>query len=260
MNMVELLDRPVAFHRCFVDLTGDVKAALLLSQALYWQRRAKQKDGWWYHTREEWLHDTGLTRPELETARGKCKPYLLYELRDIPAVTYYHVDEAALERALMLLAGITPTGETESGNQVGAVEPNNNKNTQTNTQTTRAPKWKGNALWNLQHGQEPTPEQLADALDAELLTKIPNRLSEGLRLGQFPQDLDAQKVYRWIAEREAEGQSLDRFVEYIMSDPRRSAAAWVYHKTPQYIKRDWPRAFPQASAQGKAPGSGTFYG
>ena len=33
--LLQLLDRPIAFHRCFVTLTGSVTAALMLSQALY---------------------------------------------------------------------------------------------------------------------------------------------------------------------------------------------------------------------------------
>jgi len=34
-----LLGRHIAFHRRLVDLTANVKAALLLSQTIYWTRR-----------------------------------------------------------------------------------------------------------------------------------------------------------------------------------------------------------------------------
>ena len=33
--MIELLDRPIAFQRIFVNLTGSINAALFLSQAVY---------------------------------------------------------------------------------------------------------------------------------------------------------------------------------------------------------------------------------
>ena len=36
-----LLGRHIAFHRRLVDLTGNVKAALLLSQAVYWTRHGR---------------------------------------------------------------------------------------------------------------------------------------------------------------------------------------------------------------------------
>ena len=51
MNSLNLLNRPIAFHRCLVILTGSILAALLLSQALYWQRRVpEQRDGRWFKT------------------------------------------------------------------------------------------------------------------------------------------------------------------------------------------------------------------
>ena len=70
-QLLQLLDRPIAFHRCFVTLTGSVTAALMLSQALYWQRRCKEPEGWWYKTLEEWTEETGLNRRETEAARIK---------------------------------------------------------------------------------------------------------------------------------------------------------------------------------------------
>lgn len=72
MRFLKLLDRPIAFHRCFVDLAGSVTAALVLSQAIYWQKRIlEDRDGWWYKTRSEWMEETGLSRRQQETAR-KC--------------------------------------------------------------------------------------------------------------------------------------------------------------------------------------------
>ena len=61
VNALNLLDRPIAYHRVFVTLTGSVKAAVLLSQAVYWQKRAKQTDGWWYKTAEDWEDETVLS-------------------------------------------------------------------------------------------------------------------------------------------------------------------------------------------------------
>jgi hypothetical protein len=37
-HLIDLLDRPIAFHRIFVELTGSVLAAVMLSQAFYWSR------------------------------------------------------------------------------------------------------------------------------------------------------------------------------------------------------------------------------
>jgi hypothetical protein len=59
-----LLGRQIAFHRRLVDLTASVKAALLLSQALYWTRHGRdieQCAGWFYKTIGQWEMETGLS-------------------------------------------------------------------------------------------------------------------------------------------------------------------------------------------------------
>ena len=102
-SMLTLLDRPIAFHRCFVDLTRKVAGALLLSQAIYWQRRCESKDGWWWKTAEDWLEETGLHRKEFESARRSCAPFLQHERRDIPAKCYYRVDLDEVQSRLSVL-------------------------------------------------------------------------------------------------------------------------------------------------------------
>jgi len=48
-------------------------AAALLSQLLYWTDRAASPEGWVYKTGPEWGSELGLTRHELETARGQLR-------------------------------------------------------------------------------------------------------------------------------------------------------------------------------------------
>ncbi len=97
-HLLRLLDRPIAFHRCFVTLTGSVTAALMLSQALYWQQRTKDPDGWWYKKQGEWTDETGLSRREQENARRKLQKLSLLheERRGVPAKLWYRVDEIRL--------------------------------------------------------------------------------------------------------------------------------------------------------------------
>lgn len=144
MNITELLDRPIAYHRVFVTLTGSVKAAILLSQAVYWQKRAKQKDGWWYKTTEEWEEETGLTRREQETARRDCEKYLQTDLRDSPARLYWKVDEETLSKDLLQFGGKRQTeiGENrqtslhDSAKPVSTKTPNIKRNAETTTEIT----------------------------------------------------------------------------------------------------------------------------
>ena len=52
-SLLDLLDRPIAFHRVFVTITGSLAAGVMLSQALYWSRRTKDPEGWFYKTQPE---------------------------------------------------------------------------------------------------------------------------------------------------------------------------------------------------------------
>ena len=67
-----LLGRQIAFHRRLVDLTESVKAALLLSQAIYWTRHGRdiaRSGGWFYKTSGQWEIETGLSTKEQASAR-----------------------------------------------------------------------------------------------------------------------------------------------------------------------------------------------
>lgn len=98
-----LLGRHIAFHRRLVDLTGNVKAALLLSQSLYWTRHGRDiavTDGWFWKTAEQWKRETGLSTKEQATARDLLRDQaLVEELRiGIPARLHFRlrVDELGM--------------------------------------------------------------------------------------------------------------------------------------------------------------------
>ena len=114
-----------------------------------------------------------------------------------------------------------------------------------------------NAMWDLQHGELPSPESLEAEKSAEVYTSIAERLEVGLRRGQFPQSPKAQAVYKWIAKREAAGQSLNAFIAWAMRDERAAQNSWIYHKDPEAIKRDWLQVYPKGSKQQQGS---SFYG
>lgn len=110
----QAFDRPIAFHRAFVDLTGSVTAALLLSQATYWHRRCPRENGWWWKTQTEWEEETGMSRKELDTARRQCKRFLKSEVRGCPPKLWWFLDMAEIGKALLERAMETNgTGQTE---------------------------------------------------------------------------------------------------------------------------------------------------
>lgn len=101
--MIEtLLDRPIAFHRIFVDITGSVAGAVMLSQAVYWSKRTKENDGWFWKTQEEWKEETGLSRFEQESTRKALKKAGILEekLKGQPGRLFYKINYEMLEKAL----------------------------------------------------------------------------------------------------------------------------------------------------------------
>jgi hypothetical protein len=102
-NIEAMWDRPIAFQRIFCKF-GGVTAALMLSQAVYWSKRTKNKDGWFYKTQADWEEETGLTRREQETARKSLKGILECKLQGVPATTHYRVNFQILKQNIELAA------------------------------------------------------------------------------------------------------------------------------------------------------------
>ena len=96
--MLDYLDRPIAFPRAFVQLGIGITGALLLSQALYWSKRTKDAERWFYKSIEEWGEETGMTRREIDTARSKLRKLgiLVEKKQGVPCRIYYRIDEPNL--------------------------------------------------------------------------------------------------------------------------------------------------------------------
>ncbi|PTB17005.1 hypothetical protein C9I57_30345 [Trinickia symbiotica] len=74
--------RPIAFALRFAQLTGHPKAALMLSQLVYWTRHGRDVEdaqGWIHKTREAWGVEVGLSREEQENARRRLMRLNLLE-------------------------------------------------------------------------------------------------------------------------------------------------------------------------------------
>ena len=113
---INLLDRPIAYHRIFAKMAGSVNAGVMLSQAFYWSSRTKDPNGWFYKTQAEWEEETCLSRREQESARRNLKDLGCWEekLIGIPAQLYYRLNLSALESKLTYTAKINSLSMSES--------------------------------------------------------------------------------------------------------------------------------------------------
>lgn len=104
-----LLGRHIAFHRRLVDLTANVKAALLLSQTIYWTRHGRDiatDGGWFFKTTEQWETETGLSPKEQFSARAVLRELAILNERrlGVPAKLYFRL--AADQLGVLLSARI----------------------------------------------------------------------------------------------------------------------------------------------------------
>jgi hypothetical protein len=140
MESINLIpDRPISFNRDFVSLGVGITGALMLSQAVYWSKRTKDEEGWFYKTQEEWEEETGMSRKEQETARKRLKDAgLLEETRaGLPARMYYRINADKLLEALGNSQGCT--GSENKNAQIGQTGLNKSDKhsiTETTTETT----------------------------------------------------------------------------------------------------------------------------
>lgn len=107
-----LLDRPIAFHCVFAELTQSLSSGIMLSQAIYWSKRTKDANGWFYKKQAEWKAEIYLSRYEQESARACLRaqgtrrnlpPFWLEERRGLPAKIFYRIDFEALSQHLSAL-------------------------------------------------------------------------------------------------------------------------------------------------------------
>lgn len=137
MNILPLLDRPIAFQRSFIRLDIGVTAALFLSQMTYWTNRSDD-DGWVYKTQEEWEEETGLSRYEQEGARKKLRSIgvLLEKKKGVPARLFYKIDNDVLFQSLVAAnknaekphTGMRKTSKQVSGKPANFLTENTTEN------------------------------------------------------------------------------------------------------------------------------------
>lgn len=130
MTLVDLLVRPVAYHPVLARLLGSVPAAVMLSQAIYWQQRVPESrppgcpgKGWWYHTAEEWEKETALSEGMQLTARKTLRQTSFWSEKaaGMPRRLWFRVDFDELEKVLknQQCPGIRGTGLRQSREQDG---------------------------------------------------------------------------------------------------------------------------------------------
>lgn len=166
MTVIELLDRPVAYQRCFVRLGIGVTGALMLSQAVYWSKRTDDKQGWFYKSQEEWEEETGLSRTEQETARKRLiKAGVMEEdRRGLPARLFYRVRTEELEAKLLATTSRKPRLRKSCNQECGKPADQSAENLQAGLQETHGQDSGNPAIIHTETTTETTAQNTTDIL------------------------------------------------------------------------------------------------
>lgn len=109
--------RPVAYWPALARRVGGVKAAVMLSQLLYWNGdKTVQERGWILKSVEDLETETGLNKLEQQTARRilQNSGILVCKLHGVPRIWHYQVDT---DRLSDILVGTVshPMGKPSNG-------------------------------------------------------------------------------------------------------------------------------------------------
>lgn len=218
MCLTDLLDRPISYNPALARLVGSATAAILLSQAIYWQKRVPDKrpkgcpgKGWWYHSSEEWKEETALSRNEQQTARKILKRTSFWKERKqgIPCRIWYKVDFVKLENELINteFAEIRQTSMTQCRRKDGRftsgkeaeVRMSTSKNTSEFTTETTTKPVVGGCQWDLEDHIELLTEYGMSATvedKGSYLGFVRKRLE-----AEGPSTIDLEQYQGWLKKR-----------------------------------------------------------
>lgn len=74
--------------RIYITLAGSHRAALLLSQCVYWSD--KGADGWFYKTYDDWKSELGIPRGGIDTALKELSRWITTDVRQVGGTPKKH--------------------------------------------------------------------------------------------------------------------------------------------------------------------------
>ena len=155
--------RLVSIPTAFIELTGDVASAGLLSQLLYWTSRTTNAEGWVYKSHAEWKRELGLGRCAVDRARRRLSELGVLQqtcrMANGRRTMHFRIDLAALRSAIL-----PPTGRPESGTPESSISADRcAENRQTGLPVSRTPTTETTTETTPEITAQTTPETTAES-------------------------------------------------------------------------------------------------
>ena len=133
-------DNVITVHRPFVEFTGTLEAAMMLSQLLYWTPRAKIAGGWIAKSDKDWNKELCLARYSSRSATKTLGDMEIIEtqlkkFKGSPT-THYRIRWEVLEKKWIEWVGLSENGQTECLETDNPLSENGQSLTETTSETT----------------------------------------------------------------------------------------------------------------------------
>ncbi len=226
-QMVALIDtmndRPIAFNRHYVALGCGINGALMLSQMVYWSKRTKDRNGFFYKTQDEWEEETGLGRREQETARKKLRElgFVSEHKRGVPCKVHFKVEHDALYAALIQYAQNSQSSMAESAKLECTNPPNSNGGKrQTNTENTAETTSENTNIYKGKFN-------FADALVSQGVDQ--KLISEYMEVRKAKKAVNSETAFKsLISEQQKSGLTLNQVIEHcVVNSWKGFKAEWI---------------------------------
>lgn len=248
-HMVALIDamndKPIAFNRHYVALGCGINGALMLSQMVYWSKRTKDRNGFFYKTQDEWEEETGLGRREQETARKKLRElgFVSEHKRGVPCKVHFKVEHDALYTALIQYAQNSQSSMAESAKLECTNPPNSNGGKrQTNTENTAETTSENT---NIYKGKFNFAKALvSQGADQKLI-------SEYMEVRKAKKAVNSETAFKsLISEQQKSGLTLNQVLEHcVVNSWKGFKAEWVKNQNQNQSTQPKAHRFGQGFAQ-----------
>lgn len=127
-------ENTLTIPRAYIDVTGNIEDALLLSQIIYWTDRTKMDDGWFAKSYAEWKSEIALSKYQVMTATKRLEvagvETIVKKFNGSPTVHY------RLRKSEFELWIVNKLDERKSSNLTNDSEETLQSSTETTTETT----------------------------------------------------------------------------------------------------------------------------
>lgn len=248
-QMVALIDsmndKPIAFNRHYVALGCGINGALMLSQMVYWSKRTKDRNGFFYKTQDEWEEETGLGRREQETARKKLRElgFVSEHKRGVPCKVHFKVEHDALYTALIQYAQNSQSSMAESAKLECTNPPNSNGGKrQTNTENTAETTSENTNIYKGKFN-------FANALVSQGADQ--KLISEYMEVRKAKKAVNSETAFKsLISEQQKSGLTLNQVLEHcVVNSWKGFMAEWVKNQNQNQSTQPKAHRFGQGFAQ-----------